>query len=243
MRALIIDDERLARSELRRLLKDFPEVEVVGEARNADEAVAQIQALQPDLLFLDIQMPGDNGFQLLERLDQSPLVIFTTAYDKYALKAFDVNALDYLVKPVAPERLGAAISKVLARASSSNAAGPSDAKPAPAAGSSHQVFVRDGDHCWFVTLNDIVLLESEGNYTRLFFGSNKPLLLRSLNYLQSRLDTRLFFRANRKQIINLNFIEAIHTWPNGGYLVKLRGGFEVTMSRRQAQQFQEATRL
>jgi two-component system LytT family response regulator len=242
MRALIIDDERLARSELRRLLKDFPQVEIVGEARNADEAAAQIQELEPDLLFLDIQMPGDNGFQLLERLDHAPLVIFTTAYDKYALKAFDVNALDYLVKPIAPERLGAAITKVLARASSVETPTPSEAKATPVAGN-HQVFVRDGDHCWFVKLKDIALLESEGNYTRLFFGSNKPLLLRSLNYLQTRLDSNSFFRANRKQIINLSFIETIHAWPNGGYLIKLQGGFEVTMSRRQAQQFQEATKL
>src|SRR5437588_9645300 len=128
MRALIIDDERLARSELRRLLKDFPEVEVAGEARNADEAVTQIQELQPDLLFLDIQMPGDNGFQLLERLDHAPLVIFTTAYDKYALKAFDVNALDYLVKPIEPKRLGAAIAEVVSRFSITNAAVSVDPK-------------------------------------------------------------------------------------------------------------------
>src|SRR5437016_8224024 len=243
MRALIIDDERLARSELRRLLKDFPEIEVLGEARNADEAFKIIQELQPDLIFLDIQMPGDNGFQLLERLDQAPMVIFTTAYDKYALKAFDVNALDYLVKPIEPKRLGAAIAKVVSRFSIANAAVSVDPKSVPAIETHHQVFVREGDHCWFVKLKEIVLLESEGNYTRLFFGPNKPLLLRSLNYLQTRLDSRLFFRANRKQIINLNFIESIRTWPNGGYLVKLRGGFEVTMSRRQAQQFQEATKL
>ncbi len=243
MKALIIDDERLARSELRRLLKDFQEIEIVGESRNADEAFAQIQELQPDLLFLDVQMPGDNGFQLLERLDTAPLVIFTTAYDKYALKAFEVNALDYLVKPIAPERLGAAIAKVLSRVANVEASGPGISGRKQVAESNQQVFVRDGDHCWFVALKDIVLLESEGNYTRLLFGTNRPLLLRSLNYLQSRLDSRLFFRANRRQIINLNFIEAIHAWPNGGYLVKLRGGFEVTMSRRQGQLFQEATKL
>ncbi len=243
MKALIIDDERLARNELRRLLKDFPEIEVVGEARNADDAFTQIQELQPELIFLDIQMPGDNGFQLLEKLDDAPLVIFTTAYDKYALKAFDVNALDYLVKPIEPKRLSAAIAKVVSRLSTAHAATSVDPESAPAVESHHQVFVREGDHCWFVKLKDIALLESEGNYTRLFFGPNRPLLLRSLNYLQNRLDSRSFFRANRKQIINLNFIESISTWPNGGYLVKLRGGLEVTMSRRQAQLFQEATKL
>lgn len=238
MKALIIDDERLARSELRRLLKNFHEIEIVGEARNSDEALAQVQQLQPDLLFLDVQMPGADGFQFLERLDTVPLVIFTTAYDKYALKAFDVNALDYLVKPIAPQRLAAAITKISARVST-----PDGSRTKPATSSNHQVFVRDGDRCWFVPMQDIVLLESEGNYTRLFFGANKPLLLRSLNYLQSRLDTAMFFRANRKQIINLKFIETISAWPNGGYLVKLRGGFEIVMSRRQAQQFQETTTL
>lgn len=243
MKALIIDDERLARNELRRLLKDFPEIEVAGEARNAEEAFSQIQEMQPDLIFLDIQMPGDNGFQLLEKLDQAPMVIFTTAYDQYALKAFDVNALDYLVKPIEPKRLSTAITKVVSRFSGVNTTASVDPKSVPTIEKHRQVFVRDGDHCWFVKLKDIVLLESEGNYTRLFFGPNKPLLLRSLNYLQNRLDGRSFFRANRKQIINLNFIESIHSWPNGGYLVKLRGGFEVTMSRRQAQQFQEATKL
>jgi two-component system, LytTR family, response regulator len=249
VRALIVDDERLARAELRRLLQDFPEVEIVGEARNVDEAAREVTRLQPELLFLDIQMPSGDGFELLERLDSVPLVIFTTAYDQYALRAFEVSALDYLLKPISPERLSAAIHKVLARDIEPNAPSPEpspETSPGPNQSStnpSQRVFVRDGDHCWFVALEEIVLLESEGNYTRLFFGSHKPLLLRSLNYLQERLDPRLFFRVNRRQVINLKFIEAIDHWPNGGYKVKLRGGFEVTMSRRQAQCFQRTTEL
>jgi two-component system LytT family response regulator len=244
MRALIVDDERLARNELRRLLERFPEVEIAGEARNADEAFTQIEQLQPELLFLDIQMPGGDGFQLLERLETVPMVIFTTAYDQYALKAFEVSALDYLVKPIAPERLRAAMEKVTERNAKLEAAAPGpSALSARSDAAGQRVFVREGDRCWFVSLEEIALLESEGNYTRLFFGANKPLLLRSLNHLESRLPATLFFRANRRQIINLKFIESIDQWPNGGYHLKLRGGFEITMSRRQALSFQEATML
>jgi two-component system, LytTR family, response regulator len=231
MKALIIDDERLARAELRRLLEKHPEVEIVGEARDAGEALTAIQGLDPELLFLDIQMPGRNGFELLEQLDHVPLVIFTTAYDEYALQAFEVNALDYLMKPVAPERLAAALAKMGA------------VRPKPAVTGGQQIFVKDGERCWFVVLRDIVLLESEGNYTRLYFGANRPLVLRSLNYLEERLDPTLFFRASRKHVLNLKFIESIDAWANGGFLVKLKGNFEVEMSRRQAQKFKELMSL
>jgi two-component system, LytTR family, response regulator len=247
MRALIVDDERLARNELRRLLQDFPEIEIVGEARNSAEAQSQIEQLRPDLLFLDIRMPGEDGFQLLERLEAVPLVIFTTAYDQYALKAFEINALDYLVKPIAPDRLAASLQRIGSRHSGSQPPPRSSAiaplRESPFRTPSPRIFIRDGDHCWFVALEEILLLESEGNYTRLFFGGNKPLLLHSLNYLQERLDPAIFFRANRKQIINMRFIEGIDQWPNGGYRVKLRGGLEVVMSRRQGQTFQELTKI
>jgi two-component system, LytTR family, response regulator len=247
MRALIVDDERLARNELRRLLQDFPEIEVVGEAKNAVEAQTQIEQLRPELLFLDVRMPGDDGFQLLERLEAVPLVIFTTAYDQYALKAFEVNALDYLVKPIAPDRLAASLERIGSRRSapepSQTASAIAPPRESPVRAPSPRIFIRDGDRCWFVALEDIALLESEGNYTRLFFGGNKPLLLRSLNYLQERLDPAMFFRANRKQIINMRFIEAIDQWPNSGYRVRLRGGLEVVMSRRQGQIFQELTKI
>jgi two-component system LytT family response regulator len=231
MKALLIDDERLARTELRRLLEKHPDIEIAGEARNAEEAIEQVGRLEPELLFLDIQMPGCNGFELLEKLERAPMVIFTTAYDEYALKAFEVNALDYLLKPVAPDRLAAALAKISA------------AKPRPAVGGDQQIFVKDGERCWFVALKDIVLLESEGNYTRLFFGANRPLVLRSLNYLEERLDPALFFRASRKHILNLKFIDGIDAWANGGFLVRLKGNFQVEMSRRQAQKFKEVMSL
>jgi two-component system, LytTR family, response regulator len=231
MTALIVDDERLGRAELRRLLAAHPEVEVVGEARDADEALALTERLQPDLLFLDIQMPGRSGFELLEQLERVPLVIFTTAYDEYALRAFEVNALDYLLKPVAPERLAAALARAELR----------KAKPTMAGG--QRIFVKDGERCWFVAVSDIVLLESEGNYARLYFGGNRPLVLRSLNYLEERLDPAIFFRASRKHILNLRFIDGIDAWANGGFLVRLKGGMEVEMSRRQAQKFKEVMSL
>ncbi|HEV8037922.1 MAG TPA: LytTR family DNA-binding domain-containing protein [Bryobacteraceae bacterium] len=231
MKALIIDDERLARAELRRLLEKHPDVEIVGEARDAEDALSQIGTMEPDLLFLDIQMPGANGFELLEQLDRVPVVIFTTAYDDYALKAFEVNALDYLLKPVAPERLAAALAKV------------GGVKPKTAVAADQQIFVKDGERCWFVALRDIVLLESEGNYTRLYFGGHRPLVLRSLNYLEDRLDAAMFFRASRKHILNLKFIEAMDAWANGGFLVRLKGSIEVEMSRRQAQKFKDSMSL
>lgn len=240
MKALIIDDERLARTELRRLLEPFKEIEIVGEAVNADEAIEKITQLSPELIFLDIQMPGKSGFDMLEELDKVPKVIFTTAYDEYALKAFEYNALDYLLKPIEPKRLEEAIRKIVE-------VGKKDVQIKSALpdvlSAEDQVFVKDGDKCWFVKLERIRLFESEGNYVRLYFEDNKPLILRTLNYLDERLDPRSFFRANRKHIINLKWIESIEPWLNGGLLVKLKGGQKVEVSRRQAVKFKEMLSL
>jgi two-component system, LytTR family, response regulator len=238
MRVLIVDDERLARSELKRLLKAFPEITVIGEARHADEAVEKIEDLRPDLLFLDIQMPGRNGFELLEALHHLPSVIFTTAFDEYALKAFEVNALDYLLKPIEPRRLAAAVSKMLERA-------PKSKRPQErhAFEDSRQVFVKEGERCWFVRLDQIRLLESEGNYTRLYFDIYKPLIPRSLNYLEGRLDPKLFFRASRKHIINLSWVTGLEQGIDGALIIKLTNAPEVKMSRRQSQKFREMTSM
>ncbi|HET7506117.1 MAG TPA: LytTR family DNA-binding domain-containing protein [Kofleriaceae bacterium] len=238
MRAIIVDDERLARSELTRMVDAAGGVELVGEARNAAEAAELIGRLRPDLVFLDVQMPDADGFQLLERLEVAPFVIFTTAFDHYALRAFEVSALDYLVKPIAPERLAAALAR---------AAMWVDALPAPRGpevlGRGQRIFVRDGDRCWFVPVERIVVIESEGNYARLCFDGQRPVVPRSLNAIGDRLDPAMFFRANRRQIVNLEHVEAIAPWPNDGYLVRLTGGFEVEMSRRQARLFQAARRF
>lgn len=242
MKALLIDDERLARNELRRLLKTHSEIEIIGEAVDAADALSKVEALKPDLLFLDIQMPGDDGFMLLEQLEPPlPLVIFTTAYDQFAVKAFEFNALDYLLKPVDPHRLTGALDKLRANRfiATSRVAPAGLRRLAP----EDKVFVREGEHCWFVAVKNIRLLESEGNYTRLYFEEQKPQLFRSLTAMEERLDPQHFFRANRKQVINLAWVEGIEPWFSGGLLVKLKGGMKVELSRRQAQDFRERLSL
>jgi two-component system LytT family response regulator len=241
MRALIIDDERLARKELQKLLEEFKEVEIIGEASNADEAFEMIQSLKPDLLFLDIQMPGKTGFELLEMLDTSPSVIFTTAYDEYALKAFEVNALDYLLKPIQTDRLKESIAKVETqlKKEKEQAADGEQLK----LGIHDQVFVKDGDKCWFVKLSNIRLFESDGNYIKVYFDNFKPMIHKSLNALDEKLNDREFFRASRKHIINLSWVEGIEPWFNGGLMVKLNGGEKVEVSRRQAAKFKEMMSL
>jgi two-component system LytT family response regulator len=240
MRALIVDDERLARKELIKLLEDHPMIEVVGEAMNADEALNMINDLNPDLLFLDIQMPGKTGFQLLEMLDAVPLVVFTTAYDEFALKAFEVNALDYLLKPIQPERLSETISKL---AEKERAKIVAIRGPEKKLGLNDQVFVKDGDRCWFVSLTNVRLFESDGNYIKVYFDANRPMIHKSLNALDEKLDERAFFRASRKHIVNLSWVEGIEPWFNGGLMVRLRGGDKVEVSRRQAAKFKDMMSL
>lgn len=242
MKALIIDDERLARKELTSLLNDFPEIEIVGEAVNADDALEQIKEKMPDLLFLDIQMPGKNGFELLESLDAVPKVIFTTAYDEYALKAFEVNALDYLLKPIRKDRLSDSVQKILTLNEEKKSASlPVETEHQ--LGLNDQVFVKDGDRCWFVKLSDVRLFESDGNYIKVYFENFKPMIHKSLNALDKKLDDRSFFRASRKHIINLSWVESIESWFNGGLLVKLKGGDKIEVSRRQASKFKEMMSL
>lgn len=242
MRAIIIDDERLARAELRKLLQDFPEVEVVDEAANADEGITKIDSLQPDLVFLDIQMPGKTGFDMLAELERAPHVIFTTAYDEYALKAFEVNALDYLLKPIEPKRLADAMQKLHVAEVKENHIVPENFNQSILS-EADQVFVKDGERCWFVKLSDIRLFESVGNYAKVFFGANKPLILKSLNALEERLDQKTFFRANRKHIVNLRMIEKIEPYFNGGLLLELKGGEKIEVSRRQTVKFKEMMSL
>jgi two-component system LytT family response regulator len=240
-KAIIIDDERLARAELKKLLLDFGEIEVVGEAANAKEGIDKIEELQPDLIFLDIQMPGKTGFDMLAELDRSPHVIFTTAYDEFALKAFEVNALDYLMKPIEPKRLADAIHKLHQA---------EEKEMATLAGfnrsmltENDQVFVKDGERCWFVKLAEVRLFESVGNYAKVYFGTNKPLILKSLNALEERLDERTFFRANRKHIVNFRMIDKVEPYFNGGLLLDLKAGEKIEVSRRQAVKFKEMMSL
>ncbi len=246
MRTLIIDDERLARKELANLLKDYPQIEIIGECSNVDEAHEEIEKHKPDLIFLDIQMPDKNGFDLLDELHYMPQVVFVTAYDEYAIKAFEVNALDYLLKPVETKRLEETIKKMEHRVAEMKAHQPSadfGGGLSGRLGENDQIFLKDGEKCWFVTLKDVRLFESEGNYVRVFFNNFKPLILKSLNNLEDRLDSKVFFRANRKFIVNLRWVEHIENWFNGGLQVTLRDGTKVEVSRRQAAKFKDAMSL
>ena len=241
--AIVIDDERLARNELKKLLSDYPEVEVIGEAANVDEAIKLIEELMPDLIFLDIQMPAKTGFDLLAELETVPSVIFTTAHDEYALKAFEVNALDYLLKPIDPKRLSDAIQKVVLMDEREETSNENRTESRSFLSDNDQVFVKDGEKCWFVKLSEIRLFESVGNYARVFFGTNKPLILKSLNSLEERLDPKTFFRANRKHIVNLRMIEKVEPFFNGGLLLEIKGGEKIEVSRRQAVRFKEMMSL
>lgn len=238
MKAIIIDDERLARKELHRMLQAFPEIEIADEASNANEAIKKIELHQPELIFLDIQMPGKTGFDMLAELEMVPKVIFTTAYDEHALRAFEVNALDYLLKPIDQKRLEAAITKVSVAGLKEQGTGEPQYSNEMLTENS-QVFVKDGDRCWFIKLTEVRLFESVGNYAKVFFNGNKPLILKSLNALEERLDPKVFFRANRKHIINLRAVEKIEPYFNNGLLVELKGGEKIEISRRQTVKFKE----
>jgi len=244
MRALVIDDERLARKELINLLNQLETVEVVGEAVNVEDAKEKIDQLHPDVIFLDIQMPEKTGFDLLEELDNLPHVIFTTAYDEYALKAFQVNALDYLLKPIEPKRLEDAVLKLQGKmegiAKRDEQEGLGNQKKLTLV---EQVFGIDRDSCWFIRVSNVRIFESDGNYIKVYFDNFKPMIHKSLNALDERLDEKSFFRASRKHIINLGWVEAIEPWFNGGLVVTLKGGDRIEVSRRQAARFKEMMSL
>jgi two-component system LytT family response regulator len=241
MKTLIVDDTRLARQELKTLLASHPDIELVGEAEDLPAARDAVQRLQPDLLLLDIQLPSGTGFDLLDQLDPLPLVIFTTAYDQYALRAFESNALDYLIKPVAPERLAAALERARLRRGATPAR--SEERNTSPLGADDTVFLRDGERCCFVALRDISHLMVEGNYVRVWFQGQRAMLARSLNALEARLDPNLFFRANRNTLVNLRHIASIDPWVNDGYQLKLRDGSEIEVSRRQARELRERLSL
>lgn len=224
--ALIIDDERAARLELMRMLTDYPAIKVVGEASNADEAGGLIRAAKPDIIFLDIQMPGRSGFELLESLVSVPIVIFVTAFDAYAVKAFEVSALDYLMKPVREERFAKAVERAIDRFKD---------KETPF------IFVKDRGQYHMIKWEDVHLIESMDNYVRLFFNKQNVLLKTSLNQLEEQLDRQLFFRTGRAQIINLSYIESIRE-QDGRFSVNLKTGQLVNFSSRQSSRFKNMNR-
>lgn len=245
LRVLIVDDARLARSELRTLLAAIPWVACVGEADDVPAAREAILRERPDLVLLDVQMPSGEGFDVLEGLETVPMVVFVTAYDQYAVRAFETNALDYLVKPVEADRLQAALERGRERLSASAAAGAA----AMASGqrdplsADDQVFLRDGERCWFVALGDIRKVVVDGNYARLWFRDQNAVLARSLSTLEARLSPALFFRANRNTLVNLRRVRAIEPSLADGYDLTLDDDSQVEVSRRQARELRERLAL
>ncbi len=236
IKTIIVEDSRLARNELKELIKSFPEIEVIGEADNVDSGYELITAKQPDLLFLDINMPEKDGFELLEMLDNVPITVFTTAFDEYALKSFEYNALDYLMKPVSPNRFAKAIEKIKQKLQERVI------KAEQKVEISNQIFIKDGEKCWLVKVADIYLFEVDGNYTKVFFNNQKAILNKSLNQIDKKLPED-FFRANRNQIININFIKNIDLWFSGNLLVQLKDDQKIEISRRQSSLFKEKMSL
>ena len=233
--AVIVEDSRLARNELKELIKQYPNINLVGEAENVDDGVILIEKNKPDLLFLDINMPEKDGFQLLEELDEVPIVIFTTAFDEYAIKSFEYNALDYLMKPINSSRFDIAIEKIKRRINSNINNQKYDKK----LNSNSQIFIKDGEKCWLVKIADIYLFEIVGNYTRVYFNENKALIYKSLNQIEEKLPSTSFFRVNRQQIINTSHIENVTPWFSGKLKLKLTNNKTVEISRRQSQSFKE----
>lgn len=232
IKTLLIDDEPLALLELKTMLQQYADIEVIGTAADAREAIEKIVALKPQLIFLDINMPGKSGFEMLESLDETPIVIFVTAYDQFAIKAFEVNALDYILKPVNNLRLAEAVEKVKKQISITP-------KNEDKLSMDKRIFIKDGDRCYFVPLADVFIIESVGNYARVHYQDKKPLLHKSLNYLEEKLPDTHFFRADRQHIINIHFIKNIHPFFNNSLQVEMQNGATIDISQRQSVKFKE----
>lgn len=234
IKAVIVEDSRLARNELKELLKPHTNIELVGEAENVDMGFELIQNTQPDLLFLDINMPEKDGFELLELLDEVPITIFTTAFDEYAIKSFEYNALDYLLKPINQKRFDRAIEKA-----KDQLEGQDNEPQTERLTVSSQIFIKDGEKCWLVKIGEISHFEIVGNYSRVFFKDERPMLYKSLNQIEEKLPHTNFFRVNRQQIVNTNFIKNVIPWFNGKLKLTMQNGDEVEVSRRQSYLFRD----
>ena len=235
IKAVIVEDSRLARNEIKELLKSHSDVQLLGEAENVDRGFELIQNSQPDILFLDINMPEKDGFELLEMLDEVPITIFTTAFDEYAIKSFEYNALDYLLKPINQKRFDQAIEKAKKQLEG-NVESPSHERNLT---EKSQIFIKDGEKCWLVKIGEISHFEIVGNYSRVFFGDKSPMLYKSLNQIEEKLPEASFFRANRQQIVNTNYIAEVTPWFNGKLKLTMKNGDEVEVSRRQSYLFKD----
>ena len=229
IKAIIVEDSRLARLELKEQLKAFPQIELIAEAKNAFEGQKVIEQQQPDLIFLDINMPGRDGFEMLEQLAIVPQVIFTTAYDDYAIKAFEINAIDYLMKPITHDRLATALDKVQEGSTESVESMDLD----------QQFFIKDGEACFLVKLANVQMFQSVGNYTRVFFESKNPMTYRSLSHVEAKLPEETFFRANRSTIVNLNWVQNLEVGISGTFELTLDNGNLVELSQRKSAEFKK----
>ena len=234
LKAIIIDDERLARARLRSMIKEHSSMQVIAEADNVKGALEAIQSSRPDVLFLDIQMPGETGFDLVNQLEQPVNIIFVTAFDEYAIRAFEVNALDYLLKPVNPQRLKQAIEKL------SKTPQPPEKIFRPLEGDDY-IFLTVGENSRFLRVNSIACICAAGVYSEVFTADGqKSLILKSLSEWEERLPEKLFARIHRSTIINIEFVERIERFFNYSFQVYLRGlTHSFTMSRRYAAKLKE----
>lgn len=235
MKAVVVEDSRLAREGLVRMLQAFPEIDVIGQADHPGTALALMQESRPEVVFLDIHMPGATGFDLLERLDYVPRVVFTTAYSEHAIRSFDFHTVDYLLKPISMERLAAAVGKL----TGVPGAAQEDEAQKPELEFNSKVFIKDGERCHLVSLDSIHYIESCKNYVQVFFGDQRAYVKKSLNSLEARLPRKFFFRANRQHIVNLQSIVRIEESMNLGYDVTLTGGKVLEISRRNATELKE----
>jgi two-component system LytT family response regulator len=233
-RALIVDDERLARSDLVSMLKSYPNIVLVGEASDAASAEKAIEQLNPDVIFLDIEMPGQSGFDLLNNADTSAKIIFVTAFDEYALRAFEVNALDYLLKPVNPKRLKDAIEKL---------DGPDSSSLAHMRKLNYddRLFLQVNSNMKFIKISDLVCICASGDYSEIVMvDGHKGLTVKAMREWEFRLPEKHFCRVHRSTIINLEFVTKVEKWFNNSYQLHLKGMEEpIVMSRRYSSKLKE----
>jgi len=242
IRVLIADDEPLAREKVRELLAQRDDVEIAGEARDGEEALRMIIESAPDLLLLDVQMPGLDGFEVLAELDaqQTPAVVFITAYDEYAVRAFEVRALDYLVKPFHRARFHAAVDRAIAK--------PTDADAIRALLAEIQrpsltrFVVRSADAIYFVPAAEVLWIESAGNYVRLHAGSGEHVVRTTLRELETRLDPQVFVRVHRSAVVNLEFVKKLEPYFHGEFVITLKDGSQLTSSRSHSARLRELLR-
>lgn len=247
IRVVVADDEPLARERLRTLLGAEDRVDLVAECHDSTSAVAAIHRFRPDLVFLDVQMPGGTGFEVIDAIgaDRMPFVIFVTAFDRYALRAFDVHALDYLLKPFDRNRFHEALLRArdqIERRSTGDLERRllelvEDLKPAP-----HPLdrfVVKTGGRVFFVRADEIEWIEAAGNYVKLHVGSEAHLFRETMNAIETKLDSDLFFRIHRSHIVNIERVRELQPWFNGEFVVFLRSGTRLTLSRGYREKLQE----